>query len=1300
MKKFGKFLLVLAVLVLLGLASWAAALYMQWPLWMALAIFCGAVGLYFLVKFAHRVLLVMRSRSKLAQSDAQQRNEKASASTPEALLRRKWKEAVAKLRSSSLSRRGNPMYVLPWYMVIGKSGTGKTTALTRARLSSPLQKVRQNSVIEQTQDYDWWYFDQAVVIDCAGRYVDVQDGQTDRQEWELGLDLLARYRSKEGVDGLVLAVSVERLRQVSKDELIEEGRVVRARIEQLIQMFGKRFPIYVLVTKCDQLYGMEEWASHFPANALEQAMGFLSEDIQSERSETQFLEQAFSSINHRLQQLRIALVARADHGAVSPELLLLPNELQNLRAQLEMFLQATLADNPYLERPFLRGLFFSSARQEGGANSTVLAGAVPPVASHSNTNTGLFLHDFFGRILPQDRLASRPAELVNRWRQVTQHMGLFAWGLLALALGIMMTVSFVSNMETISLVRENRPFDARFTGQIDHDISELRKVSSSLQLLERRNEGWKTQWMVIATNIDDLEAKLKQSYVSNYRKYIQPNVVHNVFGDLVHSTDLTQVQELPLLIRNLVRDTNQLRARMNGAGLSALQQMPQLQNIGRYTTAQHQQITDLHLSHLAWTQLTDPYLSDRMAQSHNTLEHVAYADPQMRWLTGVVSNDALALPAVKEADFWNATTDASQQPNMVPAVFTLAGKKVIDDFLAEMEQAVEDGPLFLSHRAAFEAWYRDQRILAWQRFVASFDNAHQLLEGEKQWRAALGGITGAQSPYYRLLDRLKTEFQDYESDTLPSWLQLAYQLTHLRFQVGRAGVVNQAADQAINRAVKVVESINAVGGKAVRDALEGDFLGGTQTVLNNMSAAEVFATYQSEVAKLAADAVVGAGKSYELAAQFHQYGRDAAIKTSAVHDARDMLHKLKSLLGHADADDAFVWKLIEGPLDFTLAYIEQQTSCELQRDWQTNVHWPLQEATDKASMIEQLYGPKGTVWAFVDGIAKPFLARDAQRFRMVETLGYSIPMTHAFLPTLNAAVDKRVAQLVTQQRHEAAQQAQQLQAEQKRLQTQQQQEQIDQAQAQIKQRVDALKAQVTQLSIQAQPTGVNPGALSKPYETLLNVQCAAGAQSLANYNFPVGMSFPWAVGQCGEVSLQIKIDALVLTKKYPGTMGVANFLRDFRAGARQFSSHDFPAAKDALEALNINHVTVRYNFEGHDAILQTAQQMDAYEQLEKDTAAQKQKLADDQFNLAKENIQSKLAVHATTPSTVQPAEVFLPSHIGMCWDRSAMQGSKQEGVHAMIEELVQTQVSPARAATDSSMDSATAHTPSRAKRKP
>ncbi len=1258
MKLIGKILLWVFVVVLLALLCWVAALYMAWPLWVGVALFFACFGLYFLVKFLRRLFIVMRSRSRLAQQAGASRQSNRQGS-PEALLTRKWKAAIATLRGSSLKRLGNPLYVLPWYMVIGKSGTGKTTALTRARLSSPIQKISQSARIEQTENYDWWYFDKAVVIDSAGRYVDAQDIDQDRREWELGLDLLARYRPKDGLDGLVLAIGAERLDGLDNDALIEEGSVIRARIEQLIQMFGKRFPIYVLVTKCDRLYGLEEWVRALPDQALEQAMGYLSEEIEGGRSEAQFLASAFESIGSRLRKLRIALVARSN--AVAPELLLFPNELDVLRPKLELFLHACLADNPYLERPFLRGLFFSSGQQEGGAVSSLLGNVLPPVSPHPNAGAGLFLHDFFGRILPADRYSARPAMLVNRWRQVTQNFGLVAWLLISVAIGILITLSFVSNMETLNLVREQRPFDAALTGKLEPDVAVLARTSKSLEEIERRNHGWKTEWMVASTNLDDLEDRLKQKFVADYRKYVAPINAANYREDFTRTQAADPNHELPGLIRNLVRGINLAQARVGGAGHDALADMPQRQSILRYSPQFTQQLNRVQVSSLAWTPAGDPLLTDYVHTEQALLDQVAYADPNMAWLAGLTPDDSVN-GAVTAADFWGgAPATDGRAATIVPAAFTRTGHEAIESFLAEMQKSVDDGSKFLRYRAAFEVWYRDQRILVWQKFVNDFADAERGLVGEADWRNMLVTITSTQSPYYRLIARLNDEFRDYAAQDLPSWLLLARDFGQLHAQVTRSG--------ATNKAVKVVGAINSVGGKAVREVLDGAPVVGERTIRNNLSAVDLLGKYYAEVSTLATDVVRGQGQAYLRAVEFHQFGIDPAVKASSAHAAAAALTQLKQAMNHQSAADDAVWKLIGGPLHFTLSYTEQQASCELQKDWQAKVHWPLQTATDKSSMINQLYGDKGTVWAFIDGVAAPFLARDAKRFRIIETMGYSVPFTAGFLPTINGAVDKRVTQLVAQQQLDASKEVGKLRAEQAQTEAKQVQAQMDATLADVAQKIEGLKAQAVQLSIIAQPTGVNVAATAKPFETVLTIQCAAGSQQLNNFNFPVGLSFPWALGQCGEVSLQIKIGTLVLTKKYPGSMGMINFLRDFRSGLRQFHADEFPSAKAGLDALSVRQIAVRYAFEGQDVVLRIAQQLDAYDKQQKESLLEKQKSEETLLRLSQEDIQQKLAAQsAPAGSARSAADVSLPEQIGVCWNEKAA-SEKGGNVQAVVNGL-------------------------------
>ena len=122
-----------------------------------------------------------------------------------------WKKAVETLRGSHLKKLGNPLYVLPWYMVIGESGSGKTTSLSSARLASPFEELGRVRGVSGTKQCDWWFFEQAVVIDTAGRYTIPVNGDRDRDEWQKFLSLLLRYRRKEPLNGLIVTVAADRL---------------------------------------------------------------------------------------------------------------------------------------------------------------------------------------------------------------------------------------------------------------------------------------------------------------------------------------------------------------------------------------------------------------------------------------------------------------------------------------------------------------------------------------------------------------------------------------------------------------------------------------------------------------------------------------------------------------------------------------------------------------------------------------------------------------------------------------------------------------------------------------------------------------------------------------------------------------------------------------------------------------------------------------------------------------------------------------------------------------------------------
>ena len=152
-----KGLLVLVVVVLALLIIFGAVLLIGWPWWVGIFILLGIVGVALLV-LVLRKLLKRRSEQMFVQQVIAQDEAGYAALSPDEKssakeLQARWKEAIDALRKSHLRKFGNPLYVLPWYMVIGESGSGKTTAIKSARLSSPFAEVTRTSGISGTRNW-------------------------------------------------------------------------------------------------------------------------------------------------------------------------------------------------------------------------------------------------------------------------------------------------------------------------------------------------------------------------------------------------------------------------------------------------------------------------------------------------------------------------------------------------------------------------------------------------------------------------------------------------------------------------------------------------------------------------------------------------------------------------------------------------------------------------------------------------------------------------------------------------------------------------------------------------------------------------------------------------------------------------------------------------------------------------------------------------------------------------------------------------------------------------------------------
>ncbi|MDL2216842.1 hypothetical protein LJB81_03830, partial [Desulfovibrio sp. OttesenSCG-928-M14] len=86
------------------------------------------------------------------------------------VLDNRWGRAVSIMRESYLGRWGNPLYALPWYMIMGKTGAGKSSSISHSGLNAMKTDVGPEEPGASTRNCDWHFFREAIIMDTAGRY--------------------------------------------------------------------------------------------------------------------------------------------------------------------------------------------------------------------------------------------------------------------------------------------------------------------------------------------------------------------------------------------------------------------------------------------------------------------------------------------------------------------------------------------------------------------------------------------------------------------------------------------------------------------------------------------------------------------------------------------------------------------------------------------------------------------------------------------------------------------------------------------------------------------------------------------------------------------------------------------------------------------------------------------------------------------------------------------------------------------------------------------------------------------------
>jgi type VI secretion system protein ImpL len=265
------------------------------------------------------------------------------------------------------------VHELPWYVVIGAPDSGNSSALENSGLGFPLMNAEnppQVTGVGGTRYCEWWFSDEAVFLDTAGRYVahetrNLKDSLAGSASWHAFLGLLKQHRPEKPINGAIVTISVTDLLLWAKPERQQFAAHVRMRLSELYAGLGTRFPIYLMVTKMDLLAGFIEFFGAMDDAERAQVWGTTFDPDIDPADVAKRYTSDFAILQERLYAEMLHLLEREPDLARRASIYRFPQQFHAIGPLLQEILTMAFSMHVDHHPMMLRGVYFISATQAG-----------------------------------------------------------------------------------------------------------------------------------------------------------------------------------------------------------------------------------------------------------------------------------------------------------------------------------------------------------------------------------------------------------------------------------------------------------------------------------------------------------------------------------------------------------------------------------------------------------------------------------------------------------------------------------------------------------------------------------------------------------------------------------------------------------------------------------------------------------------------------------------------------------------------------------------------------------------------
>jgi type VI secretion system protein ImpL len=874
-------------------------------------------------------------------------------------FRARFAKALQTLRTlPQLKGRGDPLYGLPWYLLVGEPGSGKTQAVLGSDLFVSL--IPLGSAEGGTRNCDWWVSNSALILDTAGRYAVPIEPARDRAEWYRLLRFLHHHRRQAPIDGLLIAIPADEVISAADEHLRTRANVIRERIEEAVLELGIDFPVYLLITKCDRIEGWAPFFAQLPPRTLDEVVGYVHDPTQRaadgaapEVGGGRAVGAALDSIYARLLRFRLSMLLGRASEAMQQAAFCFPEEFATLQRGLAAVAEGLFSEDVRYHTPHFRGIFFTSARQEGTPRS-----ALRPRLHLSETSVSqataarhYFVRDLFDSILPRDRSLVSSTARERRKRGLGKLVRLVAVVGAFVVGSVLVVTELVTDRRIVSGAGESACPEAAARESGAPRLAELDACRLAAQSVAEKNR----QRLAWGRMLFDRSGKLEESLRARYVQGFRAAVLSSLNAEMQRAFEVTQ-DPLPIVL--VLARRIQIARRCLSPGGCPTPIGPDLQpdyavmldpaHKQRDLEKEAEKLGAGYSAYVLWQVQPRQELQQDLAEDQRRLqEWLAAKQLDLSQLLVWVNRRA---PPMTYETYWELPAPIATIA--LPRIDAACTRKVWGQDVAPFLQQIQDAVPEVGPRLhAFQQGYVETCLAQWKRFLEAFPNGAASWRGPDRRRELALRLLKQDSPYRRVLDDAVAN--------LGPWLP-----------------ADEASKEGPGWAMALRRQATSPERKAYEKALD------------------------AITGKLEGKPLPEAG--FELVRATFAEGKPGADSASPVLRAWWLASQPQAGAATREGEPDIVGGLLREPVLFVWRYLLEVTGEHLQKAWAENVEAPI-VSLPPAEQVVLLYGPGGRLGAFAEKFTRPFLTEQGDGAATL--LGEQLPFSPAFLEVMKDSTD-------------------------------------------------------------------------------------------------------------------------------------------------------------------------------------------------------------------------------------------------------------------------------------------------------